>query len=388
MTAVRLRRSAVEHWLAIFVASLICSVHFGLNEYASAQFVGFLVVAGGMAPTMIRYWREQLIIVVVVAVVVSSSFYFGDHDLHLLLKGIRTGLAFCVLHAVTRWSAKASWIDWPRVTGLALLIACLAALTLGSLQLLDSLGPNTGLFDIPSELFALDYGTIFTDRRSTLSGAGYFIRPYAFFSEPSALAVLGLTCLIVGHVNQSRRMMIVGFVVAVVSCSLIGLLFAPTIVLLSQVRRFRETAGVVFVPALVISVLVVVVAMGTIVGDRVESVLMGDDISARIRLVEPLAVISRIFSDGYYFGVSEDYALRVMSTYVYTVFSNWALNQFIFYGVFGVVLISLPYFILRRSIWPLLLVMMVANGDAFYYDRVLLLAVAIAVINQYRGRFG
>ena len=70
----------------------------------------------------------------------------------------------------------------------------------------------------------------------------------------------------------------------------------------------------------------------------------------------------------------------------WSIFDNWLLNQFLFYGVLGSLWILLSFLFLRVSLWPLLAAYMVTNGDALYYDRYFLLLMAIAAVSDVGSR--
>jgi hypothetical protein len=89
-----------------------------------------------------------------------------------------------------------------------------------------------------------------------------------------------------------------------------------------------------------------------------------------------------MFGMGLYFGASPELLLSLASREVHTIFDNWLLNQFLFYGVLGTVWIAMCMLFVRPLLWPLLGAYMVTNGDALYYDRYFLLLMAMAAVSD------
>lgn len=365
---------------AVVVAASICCVHFGIGEFLSVQFLCFAVSATAVYAVVLKQMPRLSGIAAVLLTAVLASWYFAGHDAHLVLKGVRTIIVLLVLIA---WQRKSLSLN-PAVVNLvhrAIFLACAFSLALGLAQLLDSFTINSGLFDVPKSYYALNYGTSFADRRAVLASAGYLIRPSALFSEPSALAALGILSVAVSYFRRNLALRLMGFAVVVVSQSLSGLVFAVLVSVFSaNDRRERNVAVVFLLPVLVGGFLY----LGSFFGGRVESVLSGADLSTRIRLFEPLSAITTMFKQQMFFGADPAVLLGMASSDVETIFDNWILNQFLLYGVLGFMWVAVPFLFSKRAIWPLILAFMVTNGDVFYYDRYYFLMLATIAASHFR----
>lgn len=381
-TQTRLRQrsmtlSRVRYKLSAFALALVvASIHLGRDEFLSVQFLTFFLAA---AIVSMSVWRRPVAMSGVIGpliLAVVASWGFGGHDEHLVLRGLRSAVVLLVLVEWQRRVPSFS-IAGREIAHSALRIACVFSLVLATLQLGDSLTVNRGLFDVPPSLYALDYGTLFGDRRTELSSAGYFIRPSALFSEPSALAALGVLGALVSYHRGDPWLRVISVLLVAVSMSLSGLIFVGLIILVKSGSR-RERRSVLL---LAISL---AVASFLLLGDRIGGVVAGTDMSARIRLFEPLSVIVSMVSEQLFFGAHPDRLLGFASSDVYTIFDNWILNQFLLYGLLGFLWIAAPFIFLHRRIWLLLASYMVANGDLFYYDRAVFLLLGIVATHAGR----
>lgn len=360
---------------AAALALLICCIHLGGSEFVSVQFLGFVLVALLVTGSAISQAARMAFVGSVLASAALLSWYFADHDAHLLMKGFRTAFVLLVFIA---WQRHAKKLDAGEITVVrnAVFLACTASLIVAGLQLADSLSLNSGWFDIPDEYFALNYGTTFSGARAALASDGYFIRPSGSFSEPSALAALGVLGVAASYHLSDLRLRIVAFSVVAVSLSLSGILLAGFVSLLAtRSPRERQATALLLFALLPIMLLVF--------EGRVRSVLTGSDLSAQVRVLEPLSVLVEMIRNGYYLGLRPSELMRLTASLdVATIFDNWLLNQFLLYGVLGALWVSVPLLFSRRAIWPVLLAFMVTNGDVFYYDRALLLVFATILASK------
>lgn len=382
----KLRRTSLQCFLAIALAAAATTIHWGVDEYRSVQFAMFLLLALFATQPLLINWARVAMVATATVIVVGVSAVFANHEYQLVMKGLRTGAVICLILALQRRSTRRDWIDWSVIAERAIFIACAAAALLATLQLVDSLAFNLGYFDIPESWFSLDYGTLFAERRESLARFQYFVRPAAFFSEPSALAILGLLGLVVSYSNENTWLKLISIWMALVSYSLIGMLFTILLVLWHELysKGSSQKRLFAFVAA---ATVVFFVAESVVIEGRLSAVLSGEDVSARIRLLNPVILMGHIFGSGFFLGVSHGYAIALMPADVTTIFSNWAFNQFIYYGVLGVVMLALPFFAVSRRLWFLLIVFMVANGDAFYYDRLYLLVLGVFALRVNTGGF-
>jgi hypothetical protein len=365
--------------LAAIAAAFILALHWGISEYASVQFAGFAVAAGACVGSLLRNRIRALILSAAGISVVVICALAASHETQLILKGVRSVVVLTVLLAVRFGRLNHARIDWSEVAANGIYGACVASGALACLQLLDSFFWGGGLFDIPLDWYSLDYGTVMTERRQELLGSTYFIRPSATFSEPSALAVLGLITLAVAHQRGNLFMQVFGVFTALVSCSLLGMVFTALWLVWQSFQRGSHLLHRFAIAGIAVGLMTAFFTSEAL-SARIATLLSGDDVSARIRLAEPFRVITFALQDGRYLGVNDSYARFLMSSDVTTVFSNWALNQVIYYGLLAPLIISLPLLLLGQRLWFILAVFMVANGDALYYDRFCLLVMAILAL--------
>ena len=241
-------------------------------------------------------------------------------------------------------------------------------------QFADSMTLDSGLLELPKSFYGIQYGTLLAERREM----GLFSRPSALFSEPSALGALGVLAVAISYIAKNVWLRVLGFALVIVSQSLSGLVLATGISILSvDWRSGKSLVALVVVAATALGFLL----LGT-AGDRIMLVLTATDLSARIRLFEPLLVLRDMFVAGRYFGGAPEYLMSLTSPEVTGIFDNWLINQFLLYGVLGVFWIFCSFLCVRMSLWPLLAAYMVTNGDALYYDRYFLLLMAMAAVSD------
>lgn len=375
--------SSVESFLIGMAVVAICTINLGVDEFASTQFVMFVLMAILLIGEAVQRIMAVIFLSIIIIMLVWIAAVGGDHQLQLIGKGIRTGVVIVMLFLVQSRIARPSAINWGFVAHRAVYFSCVFSAILASIQLIDSLTKNSGIADLPIEWFSLEYNTIFTELRQSLAAVGFFVRPTAFFSEPSALAALGMLGLLIAYHVRDPKLKLVSVYVAFVSCSLLGMFFSLLYILYREGAKRKSIAGRVGL-LLIVSVLMLGVTFngGTgsdVIDRRLNSVFSGNDVSAEIRMVAPLSLIARNFSDQNYVGVDNAVAYSLIPEHLTTVFSNWIFNQFIFYGVLGVFFVMLPFYILRKEVWILVFMYMNANGDALYYDRFFYLCLAVAV---------
>lgn len=349
-------------------------IHFGLNEFASTQFACFLLLLLAAIPRLLSVFRRLIAPASIFLGAVLLSFFAADQDIRTLAKGVRTLLVMLILVAFACVPLKDRWrhVFLRSLTGTVFLSGVLAAL-----QLLDSLSGSRGLFDIPPSWFALDYGTLFTERRDALAASGYLIRPSATFSEPSALAALGLAGVFVGLNLRAWKLVSISLATTTLSMSLAGLFFGFLLIATAIVRSAQKKLGASFVLAVAAAGLITIIFMIDPLYGRIQALLLGADPSTQARVILPMKMLSSIVESQLYFGINQETAAGFAEGV--SVFDNWLLNQFIFYGVGGVAVLLALCLLFPVWLLPLLAAYAVMNGDAFYYDRMWLLFLVIAI---------
>lgn len=377
--------------LYLMGAFFLLFAHWGVNEFLSVQFAFFLLVILKLRPFFLTHAKIIFFGLVAAFLFLGLSLAAG-HDSHMMLKGLRTGLVISLLYAAKIAISQGS-LQQVEARGVlvikVLTLACAVALVVASGQLIDSLGPNTGLLDIPANYFALDYGTLFDESRSALSASDYFIRPSAFYSEPSGLALLGNISVLVGLFGLNKRLILLGFSTVLISFSLSGFLISVFIFgyyFFALERKKNELLS--RSQLILISAIVLFVGL-SLLGERLLNMGASSDESAAVRVFEPIRLLIDMFNRGEYFGMPPEILRLRMSLSVVTVFDNWVLNQFLYYGLLGFIPVIFLFYAFGRHLGLMVLVLGVTNGDLFYYDRLIflmLLIVAAATFMRAKGR--
>lgn len=378
LSANHARESQISMW-GWLIAVFSILLHFGINEFISVQFLSFVVLyALGWKICFFKpkFWAVFIYLSVLGCVGVILS----DQDGHYYLVSFRVASAVALLYAYCHRPIS----DHQRQFCLknivfAIEVCIILNILLASAQFLDSLYLHSGKFDLPTDWFALDYGTTFAGRREGLANSGYFIRPSGFYSEPSALAAFGLLGFYVANFIHSKRLVLLSLTLIALSMSMSGLLLLGAFIIffvtfrIGMIGAGRGRSYAILL--LVIAGMMLFIGLGA----RTSRVLSGDDISALIRVLEPIRIIAKLISDGKLFGANNESLMAMASVLVNTIFDNWLLNQMMMYGLVGVLFIVSLFFIFPVHIWPLFLTYGVINGDLFYYDRLILMVMACLV---------
>ena len=367
--------------LYILGAFFLLFMHWGVNEFLSVQFVFFILAVVKLSP----YFASRRIFIFCL---VAASLYIllsliGGHDFHMLLKGVRTTLVMSLLFAA-RYASGVCTQQQAESRGAVLIsaftVACVLSVSVAAAQLFDTLGPNTGLFDIPLNFFSLEYGTLFAGSRAELSQT-YFIRPSAFYSEPSSLALLGNTSLLVGLFGMNKRLSLLGVLTVLISYSLSGLLIclflAGYFFIFLDRKSHMQTTRAQFI---MIASLVIFVGMA-LLSERILRVSTLEDASTAARIFEPLRILQDMFDRGEYFGAAPETLLA--RAYV-GIFDSWVLNQLLYYGFLGAVPFMLMSYCFGKKLAVVALVFGFINGDLFYYDRLIFLMLFIVAVSSFK----
>lgn len=369
----------------ILLSAALFSLHFGASEFISVQFILFLAVyLYFLSAWLLRL--EHAVVFIVVSLIIAAGVFLSSQESHFYLVGLRNAAVISIVYVIARHVNFYPYGDaYSATIRGALTVVLLGNLMLATLQLVDVMLLHTGLFYIARDFFALNYGTLQSEIPVHILEAGYFARPSGFYSEPSALAAIGLVGMFVGNYCADRRLYFVALSVIAISASLSGLIFACLFSLVFTLQRSGLFQDRNFRLFSLVSLLVVFLVGVVLVGDRIGPVLSGEDISASVRVYEPLRIIGALAADGRLLGASQSELLEKSAATVTTIFDNWFLSQLMMYGLIGILLIAFIFLIFGPALWPLLVAFGVMNGDMFYYDRMVLLLVAIIAIRA-RGQ--
>lgn len=354
-------------WLLVL---LIITTHLGFNEFASVQFITFLIIAIASYKVILSSFGVFLLLITLLITSVFISGLMGDHSNQLILKGIRSAVVLAVLCI---WSNKSSSYALFSQSNIESAIGkvVVISLILGTLQLIDSLTINSGKFDIPSYLYSLEYGTLLDDTREKLSAINVFLRPTSFYSEPSAYAAIGLLGLATAQLKENLKLKVASLLLIISSGSLSGAIFS--LLFLTNISKHINTKKILSFLLLILIALVV----AFLFSERIDRSFSGEDLSTQIRIFEPMHIISKIMSEGLYFGSNTDYLLSLSPNQLSHVFDNWILNQVLYYGVLGALWIAIPFIWLRGPSLILFFALSILNGDSVYYDRFFIIFLLI-----------
>jgi hypothetical protein len=378
-----------SHTIFLFLVPFLLFAHWGIDEFLSVQFAFFLLATIRLSPFFILRSKNILFAPSVAIIFLVLSLVAG-HDEHMMLKGLRTALVMSLLFA-----ARIAFIQGTQkqaaervnIIMRALTMACVVSLTVAIAQLLDSLGPNSGLFDVPANFFAIEYGTLFADSRSYLSDT-YFIRPSAFYSEPSGLALFGNISVLVGLLGTNKRLIFLGFLTVLISYSVSGFLMCIFIFGYYFVVLERRS-NVLLTKVQIISIGGVVLFVGLmLLGSRLLDIGGSSDASTSVRFFEPIRILMDMLNRGEYFGLPPELVSLRMNASVNTIFDNWLINQLLYYGILGVIPIVLLFYCFGRQLGSVIVAIGMTNGDLFYYDRLIFLMLLVVAMSSFKRARG
>lgn len=362
-------------YMIICLSAFILFLQFGQNEFLSAQFLSFILLLVVCARYLKRMPLKIPLVVSLLFIIIFLSSIVNGRELHFILMGLRTCTAMGIVFLINMVAERRGCLGWSYIVQRSVYYSIVVSIFLSLLQFFDSYYLNSGNFDVPETWFSLDYGTLFYDRRSEL--VDYFVRPSGTYSEPSALGVLGLLGLFIAYGNQNNRLKYLSFSLCLLSSSIIALVFALGFLVYYEIFSSRKASSFLLVFIVLSVVLSSAVLLDMRLMERIDRVFSGGDVSSNIRLFGPLEVIKEMIVQGYWLGVSDSILENLMPDHISRVVDTWMFNQIIFYGILGIIIIFLAFYVSPRRTWPFLVAIMVANGDAFYYDRLFLFVLAI-----------
>lgn len=364
-------------------AAILLSCHLGIGEYLSVQFLAFTTLAIYSILHPGAYQKVSGSIAIIIAINLLAPIAAG-HDSHYLLKSARSAVTMILIaYFWARTSNPNNSLPTLSEIERILFIVTATSFFLGCAQLVDSVTLNSGIFDIPTHWFSLDYGTLLTDHRGALSEAGYFIRPSGTFSEPSALAFSSLISYYCGRLAKSRRLISTSIGCIAISLSLSGVFFLIALYFLTASNL--KSRRLISTPNLIKGIIAAILGIGiaAIFQERLSEIFAGQDASANIRVLEPLRLLQAMLANGDFFGMTIETLEKRMSYDVDRAVDTWPILQILLYGFGGLILIlSIPALYRPKLGW-LILTLSPINGDAFYYDRVIYFIIAAIAIKRF-----
>lgn len=366
--------------LQLFFISFLAGLHLGYSEWASFQFIGFFLIFA------YSFLRAAVSVEVLLAFIALVTFGFlmcalSGQDEHYYFVMLRFAVAATILfHVKSTLVLNREWYDF--LLNSVKMVAIINA-TLAMLQLLDGYFLRTGVFSLPDNWFSIEYGTLLGQFRSDLLEIDYFIRPSGFYSEPSALAAFGLMCVQAGLVNRDKYIYYLGIILIIVSVSVLGFIGVIAIHYSVILRSLSRHEGML---KFLLSFLILTSISFYFMGDRLYSVIGGEDASTGIRLTVPISIIEKNFSEFNFFGIQKYEIYKLMPDNISGAFDNWVLNQVMMFGLFGLIYIYAVLVIVPKEARIIWFMFFLLNGDPLYYDRIIIMTTLIAIINSYKSQ--
>lgn len=375
-----------KHLLVGTWAAALLACHLGISEYLSVQFLAFTTLAIYSILHPGTYQKIAASIAIIAAINLFAPIAAG-HDSHYLLKAARSAATMILIAFFWRHTSSPNnkLLTLDEIEKI-LFIVTITNFCLGCAQLIDSVTSNRGFFDVPTYWFSLDYGTLLADHRSTLSQAGYFIRPSGTFSEPSALAFSSLISYYCGRLARSRRLISTSIGCIAISLSLSGVFFLIVLYLLtsSDIRPRKFLSPSSLIKGILAATLLI--GLAAIFQDRLFEIFAGQDASANIRVLEPLRLLQAMIANGDFFGMTIETLEKRMSYDVDRAVDTWPILQILLFGLGGLILIFCIPVLYRPKLGWLILTLSPINGDAFYYDRVIYFIIAAIAIRKFTNQ--
>ena len=352
-------------------------MNIGAGEYLSFQFIGFFCIFLLMSGEIFNSIEIQLL-GLFLFIFYSLFYYVNNQTFNDLLAGLRVGFVMVALYGASIFIKRNIGSICAYVKDeVVFYITSASVFAFGLFQLLDSIFLNSGFFDVPKEYFAIEYGTLFSEKREVLSNAGYFIRPSAFYSEPSAMAAFGLIVFYYGSKIRSSYFILVSYAIVLVSNSMSGLI---ALIIFTYIYEYSKIKNIFLKNFLKFMLPMCVFFAGPVFfSDRIAAIFSGEDVSAMVRIYEPLNIVISSFSGMNFLGMSR-YSIDVfMSDQVSTVYDNWLFNQVLFYGIFFIFPVLIMYLIFGRRLFWFAFIFSMLNGEVFYYDRAVFLFILMYI---------
>lgn len=375
----------IPNWQTMSVATLLVALQWGLSEFISVQFILFLFALLYSVSVALRYPIYLVPSCILLFLLLGPTLAQGG-DLNDFMRVIRMVLTAFILITITRnndlngSSAVIAQYGWQGLN-----IAIVVNIVLGLAQLADALSFQSGAFDIPAHWFAFDYGTHSANIRETAFEFDYFYRPSGTYSEPSALGALALLGMVVSLRTGHNITFALSAFLALLTCSLATYIFGAVIILNYMYRNRTLTISRIII--LILCAAAVIFILAVVFQERIALILSGEDLSYQIRLGAPLKIIASTFMDGQFFGLDRLAAEARAAEEVFSIVDNWFLNILLFYGVAGLAVLVVLFACLSRHVLLLFVIYGFLNGDALYYDRIVLILLFSFIVLSIRAKF-
>lgn len=372
------RRLRLVWWM-----SALPALQLGVSFYASVAFILFAVFfVSSMQDGLPRRYAGLMLVAACLFLTKSVLNLQAGAELREILLPVREYACFLGLCLMVGSVARDEPADERHMARwlMVLLIALLAFILLQ--KYFFSRGAYFGL---PLDFYVRNRATLETAEDALYHQSRY--RPTAFYGEPSyaafvvfSLMVVGLECLR----RRSRQVLV--FVLSYVSLVLLesasGIIAATAYAAVHLLVSGGRAAwgGRLLWLACFCALVVLLLASNEAIGSRFAAMAAGQDASSAGRLGDPVDLLRHLAERGRFFGATE---AEIQDFLGVPSLDNALLRLLAFYGV----LVLLPLYVISslagwsRMVLYFFLVMGF-NGDIFSYDKVVVVAMVIALYVQ------
>jgi hypothetical protein len=347
--------------------ALIPFVHLGINEFLSIQFFMWVLLFLFLIDKIVEIFTPEIFFKIFLFLTPLLIIVLRDGDIHSILIYLRFLVSVLIMLLIVKVSSNINTDNFVRfIQIIAILIFFISVL-----QFISIYFESYNYLRLPNSFYALNYGTLDFENR-----------PRALFSEPSTLGLFGLIIIIFSSFKNSPFLKITGVSIVLISYSFASYIFL-IIVLLKDVFK-GITSGRISRRDFKYSSILILIFMSLFLNFDITSILFERssrifdqrDMSYLIRLNEPLLYITKIINDGMITGIPKTIVESTQSI-DHNIFNTHLLNPMILYGVFGLVSIVSLIFLLPSELRFTLIVLLLINGDALYYDRIMFFILAV-----------
>lgn len=340
-----------------------------------------------------------------VVFLLPAQFYVLDSDyVQILGRQARIFFCYCLIVFSINKNINFAYFGSAKIYIIYFQFFCVA---LCFIQYIALRGGWANFVFLPYEIYGITAGDGDDNRSTTIPsywiqfglekglsfGVEYFLRPTAFYSEPSYLGFVMMFCsvfvFILDGMIVSRYVVIslaASFITSVVSESASALV---ALLIIFGGEIFKSKFG--YAVKILFPLFCFFVLLFSGVLDRLASI--GDvsgDVSGFIRFVKPLYNIAQVFGDGKIFGSPQSRSLDYFSPYFGSEYIGYGLDNGLFNIIMDLGLFALIYFyivfnMLKKYILLIYAVVLMINGNYLGFDRAILMSILIVLHNSFEN---
>lgn len=385
-------RWPIQIWICM---AAICCLQLGGASTLSVSFVFAMILAiriGLSAYLRVLPWSVLGGIAILAP---QFGFLHSENIAGSMLRAFREILVLSMILACHQSALKGS-ISRQMAERVVLYLSCIL-FAFAILQMADTMIFHFGLY-MPTAFYGpsdLESGTTLSSywfNRAAEYGyaAEKYIRPSAFYSEPS---YLGFICLSIYYFTDKvivdRRLFIKVFVLVVstllVAQTAYGIACLGIYFLASERGRILLHGKRGFL--IKIALLAFVFAMA---GTRLYVLATNpeQEISGYIRLVQPFVNIYTVVASTQYFGIPSFYFIDFLdASGVSTIFGygldNGVLNMFMYYGIGGFLILYVLYVKLGKLSFLYVALCGMQNGALLHFDKAVVIVLVLSLVRKF-----